>query len=204
TATQMMESMISSPVPTRAEVSDCANAVLDGTDAVMLSAESAAGKYPVEAVEALVRTCIEAERSGECRVDSEVRGGTAQFDRVDQTVAMAALYASRHLPLKAIVALTHSGTSALWLSRYNSHVPIYACTLELATYRKLALYRHVQPMLLPAEVGQDREAQLSHAQLALLKGNLIAPRDRVALTFGSQRGGINGADSLRIIEISGK
>ncbi|BCL76700.1 pyruvate kinase [Jeongeupia sp. HS-3] len=203
TATQMMESMISSPVPTRAEVSDCANAVLDGTDAVMLSAESAAGKYPVEAVEAMVRTCIEAERSGECRVDSELNSAT-QFDRVDQTVAMAALYASRHLPLKAIVALTHSGTSALWLSRYNNHIPIYTFTLELDTYRKLALYRHVQPMLIPAAVGQDREAQLAHAQLALLQAKVVAPRDRVALTFGSQRGGINGADSLRIIEVSGK
>ncbi|WP_308429715.1 pyruvate kinase alpha/beta domain-containing protein, partial [Jeongeupia chitinilytica] len=167
------------------------------------SAESAAGKYPVEAVEALVRTCIEAERSGECRVDSEVRG-SVQFDRVDQTVAMAALYASRHLSLKAIVALTHSGTSALWLSRYISHAPVYACTLELETYRKLALFRHVQPMLLPAAVGQDREAQLEYAQLALLKDGLVSAGDRVALTFGSQRGGINGADSLRIIEVSGK
>ncbi|WP_432722236.1 pyruvate kinase [Jeongeupia wiesaeckerbachi] len=196
TATQMMESMISSPVPTRAEVSDCANAVLDGTDAVMLSAESAAGKYPVEAVEALARTCIEAERSVE-------RGGdvpldTLPFDRIDQTVAMATLYAAGHLDLKAIAALTNSGVSPLWLSRYISGTPIYAFTRDQTTYRKMALFRHVQPRMMDADLV-DRDAQITHVQTALLKAGVAAPNDRIALTFGAPAG--QGANTLRILEI---
>ncbi|MFC7095611.1 pyruvate kinase, partial [Jeongeupia naejangsanensis] len=177
----------------------CANAVLDGTDAVMLSAESAAGKYPVEAVEALVRTCIEAERSVDGR--GEAPHDTLPFDRIDQTVAMATLYAAGHLDLKAIAALTNSGTSALWLSRYISGTPIYAFTRDEVTYRKMALYRHVQPRMMDADL-QDRDAQITHVQTALLKAGVAAPNDRIALTFGQPAG--RGANTLRILEIASR
>ncbi|MBE9608846.1 pyruvate kinase [Chitinilyticum piscinae] len=197
TATQMMESMVNSPVPTRAEVSDCANAVLDGTDAVMLSAESAAGKYPVEAVEALVRTCLEAERSGESRVSNEFAQADG-FKRIDQTVAMSLVYASTHMELKAIAALTNSGTSALWLSRYIGKVPVYAFTNSVETYRKMALYRHIQPVLIPTIA--DREAEILHVQADLLRAGKIAAGDRVAFTYGVPRG--QGANTLRIFDIT--
>jgi pyruvate kinase len=130
TATQMMESMITSPVPTRAEVSDVANAVLDGTDAVMLSAETAAGAYPAETVEAMARICLEAEKSDEVTLDREFLNRV--FTRVDQSIAMAALFTAHHLKVKAIAALTQSGSTALWISRLNSGVPIYALTPEIA------------------------------------------------------------------------
>jgi pyruvate kinase len=128
TATQMMESMITSPVPTRAEVSDVANAVLDGTDAVMLSAETAAGAYPAETVEAMARICLEAEKSDEVTLDREFLNRV--FTRVDQSIAMAALFTAHHLKVKAIAALTQSGSTALWISRLNSGVPIYALLEE--------------------------------------------------------------------------
>jgi pyruvate kinase len=126
TATQMMESMITSPVPTRAEVSDVANAVLDGTDAVMLSAETASGKYPVEVVESMARICVEAERSAEVTLDREFLDRI--FTRIDQSIAMAAIWTAHHLKVKAIAALTQSGSTALWMSRINCGVPIYALT----------------------------------------------------------------------------
>jgi len=128
TATQMMESMIESPVPTRAEVSDVANAVLDGTDAVMLSAETAAGKYPVETVTAMARVCDEADRSGSFALDKEFLNRT--FGRIDQAVAMAALFTAAHMKVKAIASLTQSGSTALWMSRLDSGVPIYALDLR--------------------------------------------------------------------------
>jgi pyruvate kinase len=201
TATQMMESMITSPVPTRAEVSDCANAVLDGTDAVMLSAESAAGKYPLEAVQAMARTCFEAERSGEGKIEGEFDtvGG---FERIDQAVTMAAVYASSKMGVKAIVCISHSGASALWLSRYITGVPIYVFTQEINTYRKLALYRHVTPILVDSKLGPDREEHVAYAQLELLRTGNVVPGDRVVVTFASHKNGPNaGANTMRILQI---
>ena len=123
TATQMMESMIVNPVPTRAEVSDVANAVLDGTDAVMLSAETAAGKYPVETVEAMASICVEAERAEEVTIDADFTN--KKFGRIDQSIAMGALFTAYHLGCKAILALTESGSTALWMSRYpRSHADL--------------------------------------------------------------------------------
>ena len=127
TATQMMESMISSPVPTRAEVSDVANAVLDGTDAVMLSAESASGRYPVEVIEAMDRICIEAEQTQPLNLEQDFLNRV--FTRVDQSIAMAALFTAYHLKVKCIASLTESGSTALWMSRLNCGVPIYALTV---------------------------------------------------------------------------
>ncbi|MGL4996757.1 MAG: pyruvate kinase [Deefgea sp.] len=201
TATQMMESMIESPVPTRAEVSDCANAVLDGTDAVMLSAESAAGKYPLEAVQAMARTCFEAERSGESKVDAEFDKVT-DFAKIDEAVAMSALYAASKLPIKAIVCISHSGASALWVSRYNTGVPIYVFTQELNTYRKLALFRHVRPIMIDAKVGADREEQVAFAQLELLRAGVVVPGDKLVVTLGVHKGGVgSGANTMRIIQV---
>src|SRR6478736_7626255 len=146
TATQMMESMISSPVPTRAEVSDVANAVLDGTDAVMLSAESASGKYPVETVAAMSRICEVAESSAEVTLDRDFLNRL--FTRVDQSIAMAGLFTAFHLKVKAIATLTESGSTALWMSRLNCGVPIYALTAQTATRYRCSLLRDVYPLIL--------------------------------------------------------
>jgi pyruvate kinase len=143
TATQMMESMITNPVPTRAEVSDVANAVLDGTDAVMLSAETAAGKYPLETVIEMAKICHAAESGGVLQLDADFAGKT--FTRIDQTIAMGALFTAHHLGAKAIVALTDSGSTALWMSRHLIKVPIYALTSKVATQRKMTMYRNVRP-----------------------------------------------------------
>src|SRR5665647_1684445 len=145
TATQMMESMITNPIPTRAEVSDVANAVLDGTDAVMLSAETAVGDYPVETIEAMARICLKAESEDE---DSLVyrRAAPQKFTRIDQSIAMSALFAASHLKVKAIVALTQSGSTALWMSRMNAGVPIFAMTPLPETLSKVTLFSGVHPI----------------------------------------------------------
>ena len=129
TATQMMESMILAPVPTRAEVSDVANAVLDGTDAVMLSAETAAGRYPVETVEQMAQIALEAERAEDVKLDADFTN--KRFGRIDQSIAMGALFTAHHLGCKAIIALTESGSTALWMSRHNIKVPIYGMTSQV-------------------------------------------------------------------------
>ena len=129
TATQMMESMILTPVPTRAEVSDVANAVLDGTDAVMLSAETAAGKFPVETVEQMALIALEAERAEDVELETDFTN--KHFGRIDQSIAMGALFTAHHLGCKAIVALTESGSTALWMSRHNIKVPIFGLTSQV-------------------------------------------------------------------------
>ena len=143
TATQMMESMIHAPVPTRAEVSDVANAVLDGTDAVMLSAETATGRYPVETVETMAQICVEAEKSDPVQLDRDFMNRT--FTRIDQSIAMATLFTAYHLKVKAIASLTDSGSTALWMSRHNCGCPIFALTPKVETQRRMALLaqRHV-------------------------------------------------------------
>jgi pyruvate kinase len=144
---QMMESMIVNPVPTRAEVSDVANAVLDGTDAVMLSAETAAGKFPVETVEHMAAICVAAE--GADTVTLEADFVDKQFGRIDQSIAMGALFTAHHLGCKAILALTESGSTALWMSRHRLATPIFGMTSQANTERKMALYRNVTPILNP-------------------------------------------------------
>src|SRR5436190_10660607 len=180
TATQMMESMIYAPVPTRAEVSDVANAVLDGTDAVMLSAETAAGKYPVETVETMAQICVEAEKSEYVEFDRDFLDRA--FTRIDQSVAMAALFAAFHLKVKAIASLTQSGSTALWMSRHNSGCPIFGLTPEVATQRKLALYRNVQPLYF--EQGAERDAVLLAAEDLLLANGHVQNGDLIVLTIG--------------------
>ncbi len=197
TATQMMESMIHSPVPTRAEVSDVANAVLDGTDAVMLSAETASGKYPVETVETMAQVCLEAEKSDEAKLESSFLDTT--FTRIDQSVAMAALFTAYHLKVKAIAALTQSGSTALWMSRHNPGCPIFALTPEIATQRKMALYRNVRPVFMEQR-GDSAEVLLAVEDLLLARGQ-VEPGDLIVLTSGEPMGKSGGTNTMKLVKI---
>lgn len=197
TATQMMESMIHNPVPTRAEVSDVANAVLDGTDAVMLSAETAAGRYPVETIEAMSQICIEAEKSDVVALDRDFLDHT--FTRIDQSIAMATLFTAFHLKVKAIASLTHSGSTALWMSRHNCGCPIYALTPMLTSQRRMALYRNVHPLYM--EQSADRDAVLRAAEDLLLEKRQVARGDLVVLTIGEPMGKSGGTNALKIVRV---
>src|SRR3954447_9045063 len=198
TATQMMESMISSPVPTRAEVSDVANAVLDGTDAVMLSAETASGKYPVETVESMARICLEAEKSADVTLDREFLNRV--FTRVDQSIAMAALFTAYHLKVKAIAALTQSGSTALWISRLNCGVPIYALTPEVSTRYRLSLFRDVYPLMIKY-IGHDRDTLLQEAEDRLVAAGLVKKGDLIVVTFGEPIGSPGGTNTMKIVKV---
>ncbi len=198
TATQMMESMIHSPVPTRAEVSDVANAVLDGTDAVMLSAETAAGKYPVDVVESMARICVEAERSAEIRLDREFLDRI--FTRIDQSIAMAAIWTAHHLKVKAIAALTQSGSTALWMSRLNCGVPIYALTPDAGSVARMALYREVRPLLM-AQEHTDRDQLLAEAESLLIERGVVQKGDLIVLTIGEPIGSAGGTNTLKIVRV---
>jgi pyruvate kinase len=197
TATQMMESMIVNPVPTRAEVSDVANAVLDGTDAVMLSAETAAGKYPVETVEQMAAIALEAERAEEVKLDADFTN--KRFGRIDQSIAMGALFTAYHLGCKAIIALTESGSTALWMSRYNIHVPIFGLTAQPTSERRMALYRNVQPVLMPAHT--DRDQALADAERVLVERGVLRPGDTYAITCGEPMGYPGGTNMLKVCRV---
>ncbi|MCZ2102859.1 MAG: pyruvate kinase [Burkholderiales bacterium] len=197
TATQMMESMITNPVPTRAEVSDVANAVLDGTDAVMLSAETAAGKYPLETVEQVARICAAAEAAEDVERDSDFGGKT--LGRVDQSIAMGALFTAHHLGAKAIVAMTDSGSTALWMSRRRIHIPIYALTPKVATQRKMAIYRNVRPLLM--DTSADRDTALEQAEGQLKSRNIVRTGDLYAITCGEPMGQPGGTNMLKICRV---
>lgn len=201
TATQMMESMVNSPVPTRAEVSDVANAVLDYTDAVMLSAESASGQYPVEAVNAMARVCLGAEQEpGTTR--SQHRLGEV-FNQCDETIALSAMYAANHFPaVRAIISLTESGRTPLIMSRIRSGVPIYCYTRHQATRRRVALFRGVyamafDPVTMPSE-------QLGNVALSALHDRgLLNPGDWAILTRGRVLDSDMGTDSMALIRLAG-
>ena len=197
TATQMMESMIHAPVPTRAEVSDVANAVLDGTDAVMLSAETAAGKYPVEVVENMAQICAEAEKSESVELDRDFLN--RQFTRVDQSIAMATLFTAFHLKVKAIASLTDSGSTALWMSRHNCGCPIFALTPRIESQRKMALYRNVQTLYL--EQSTDRDAVLLAAEALLVAKGEVRPGDLIVLTIGEPMGKSGGTNTMKIVRV---
>jgi pyruvate kinase len=197
TATQMMESMIQNPVPTRAEVSDVANAVLDGTDAVMLSAETAAGKYPVETVEHMALIAQEAERADEVRLDIDFISG--HFGRIDQSIAMGALFTAHHLGCKAIVALTESGSTALWMSRHHIKVPIYGMTTQVVSQRKMALYRNVRAILMGKE--GDRDTALRQAEQLLVASGALKPGDTYAITCGEPMGYPGGTNMLKVCRV---
>jgi pyruvate kinase len=198
TATQMMESMISSPVPTRAEVSDVANAVLDGTDAVMLSAESASGRYPVETIEAMARICVEAEQTQPLNLEQDFLNRV--FSRVDQSIAMAALFTAFHLKVKCIASLTESGSTALWMSRLNCGVPIYALTSQTTTRYRCALFRDVYPLMVKY-IGHDREELLHEAEKALVESKVVKEGDLIVLTIGEPIGKAGGTNTMKIVKV---
>lgn len=200
TATQMMESMINNPIPTRAEVSDVANAVMDGTDAVMLSAETAVGKHPVAVIAAMSDVCIGAEKH------SLARGRTThrlddRFYAVDEAIAMAVMYTANHLSVKAIIALTESGSTTLWMSRIRSDIPIYAFTPHDATSRWVTLYRGVYPVSF--KMGQsDIRSLYRDIFSTLLSNELVEEGDRVIFTKGDLSGVSGGTNSMQIVEVS--
>ncbi len=199
TATQMMQSMVENPIPTRAEVLDVANAVIDGTDAVMLSAESAVGKHPVKVIEAMSRICQGAERHVEAHVPSRLLNVRAE--RIDQAIAMAAMMTANNLPVKAIIALTESGSTAQWLSRVRSPAPIIALSPNRATLRRTHLFQHVKPLFFPPlDASQETGASIArHALAHVLKAGLIAEGDRVLVTLGDQHGTAGGTNTLKIM-----
>ncbi len=197
TATQMMESMIVNAVPTRAEVSDVANAVLDGTDAVMLSAETAAGKYPVETITQMAAIALEAEAADDVSIETDFTN--KRFGRIDQSIAMGALFTAHHLGCKAILALTESGSTALWMSRHNIKVPIYGLTSQQTSQRRMTLFRNVRPLLMPKV--SDRDEALAIAERLLVERGVLKPGDTYAITCGEPMGHPGGTNMLKVCRV---
>ncbi len=198
TATQMMESMIENPIPTRAEVFDVANAVLDGTDAVMLSAETAAGKHPVKVIEAVNRICVSAEKNPEATTSSH-RLNT-RFERVDETIAMSTMYAANHLNVKAIIALTESGSTALTMSRISSAIPIYALTRNPKTIGRAALFRGVLPIL-QEQFFTDHATANKMAIAVLEEAGEVQNGDLVIITKGDLMGSHGSTNAMKIVKV---
>jgi pyruvate kinase len=198
TATQMMESMIDNPIPTRAEVFDVANAVLDGTDAVMLSGETAVGKHPAKVIQSMARICVEAEKQVTAKQSSH-RLHT-QFGRVDEAIAMASMYTANHLGVAAIASLTESGSTALWMSRISSGIPIYAMTEHVATRRRVTLYRGVYPISFqPTESDSQRINQ--EVVEELLRRGAVRDGDLVIITKGDFQGIPGGTNVMKILRV---
>jgi len=198
TATQMMETMSFNPIPTRAEVFDVANAVLDGTDAVMLSGETAVGKYPVQAIEAMSRICLAAEtqrvaKRSDHRIDT-------RFQRVDEAIAMATMYTANHLGVRAIAALSESGSTPLWMSRISSAIPIYALTGHDRTSRKVTLFRGVYPANI--ETTQTSHAKANRDAVDVLKQRgVVQDGDLVLITKGDLMGVDGGTNAMKIVRV---
>ena len=200
TATQMMESMIQNAVPTRAEVSDVANAVMDGTDAVMLSAESAVGRYPVKAVQAMAHVIEGAEKYQLSHSRARHRSD-GHFGRNDEAIAMAVMYTANHMRVRAIVALTESGSTPLWMSRIRSDIPIYAFTRHAVTSRRVTLYRGVYPV--QYDVTQPGTRQVDASIFArLLELRLVEPGDHVIVTSGPLSGVAGGTNAMQILKVT--
>ena len=199
TATQMMESMISSPVPTRAEVSDVANAVIDGTDAVMLSAESAVGKFPVETVTAMARVCLEAEKEVLAHGWGSDQTYQPPISNVEMAISHAVVFTARHLGVKAIAALTHSGTTARYMSAMDIGVPIYAMSPSEETLRRMTLLKGVYP--LGFEHGHTAEEVLRQAVSRLRSSGAVHNGDLIILTIGEPIGKPGGTNTMKIIRV---
>ncbi|ANB01537.1 pyruvate kinase [Ectothiorhodospira sp. BSL-9] len=198
TATQMMESMITSPIPTRAEVFDVANAVLDGTDAVMLSGETATGRYPDKAVAAMGRICEAAERQRSARVSTHRMD--SYFQRVDEAIAMATMYTANHLDVRAIAAMTESGSTAQWMSRISSGIPIFAMTRHERSCRKMALYRGVYPILFVSENSSHAENNRQVVDI-LREAGVVRDEDLVIITKGDLSGVMGGTNAMKIVQV---
>ena len=198
TATQMMESMTYSPIPTRAEVSDVANAVLDGTDAVMLSGETAVGSYPIKAVQAMNRTCLASERRALKK--SRNRRQEMVFNRMDEAIAMSAMYTANRLEVAAIAALTESGSTPLWMSRVNSAIPIYALSRIEKTLRRVTLYKGVYPAKLEL-MGRTHPEVNKETIDVLLACGVVQENDLVIITKGDLVGVDGGTNALKIVRV---
>jgi pyruvate kinase len=199
TATQMLESMINSPSPTRAEVSDVANAVMDGTDAVMLSAETAVGKYPVRAVSTMAELCVGAEKHETFRRAANYRLEDV-FEHVDEAIAMAVMYVANHLNVRAIIALTESGSTTLWMSRVRSDIPVFAFTRHEATRRRVSLYRGVHAVAFDV-VHTDPSLMQENVFAALLADGAVSPGDLVLFTKGDQQGVPGRTNTMQILTV---
>ena len=190
--------MVHSPIPTRAEVSDVANAVIDGTDAVMLSAETATGAFPDKVVEAMAGICLAAERQKIMHVSKHRL--ECLFDRVDETIAMAAMYAANHLEVKAIIALTESGSTPLWMSRIRSGIPIYGMSRNKEARGRMTLYRGVYPI--DFDVTRYPKIQVTTEAVAeLCRRAVVQKGDRVLITKGDIMGNTGGANTLKIVTV---
>jgi pyruvate kinase len=198
TATQMLQSMVDSPIPTRAEVLDVANAVIDGTDAVMLSQETAAGNFPLKAVEAMARICLGAEKQFE--MDTDFERAQRDLQRADQAIAMAAMFLSEHIGVRAIVAMTESGGTARYLSRYRSNVPIYGLSRHPGARRRMALMRDVVPVAFDSRGLATREAARDSLK-ALFSLGLLAEGDRVVFTSGDHMEHHGATNTLRLLQV---
>lgn len=198
TATQMMESMINNPIPTRAEVFDVANAILDGTDAVMLSAETAIGRYPERVIIAMDRICRGAEKQ-QLTMSSDYRVNQ-YFARIDEAIAMSTMYTANHLGVNAIIALTESGSTPLWMSRISSGIPIYALTPHVETQRKITLYRGVYPIAFNIATTNQTKVNLEAVE-ELKKRGLIKNDDLVIITKGDLVGVQGGTNTMKIVRI---
>jgi pyruvate kinase len=196
-----MESMIQSPIPTRAEASDVANAVLDGTDAVMLSAETAAGRYPVRAVEAMAQI-IEGAEKYQVSLGNERHRTEGQFGDSEEAIAMAVMYAANHMKVRAIVALTESGSTPLWMSRIRSDIPIYAFTRHESTRRRVTMFRGVYPVIFDVTRAKPTWELYDTLFTRLLELKLVERKDLVILTKGEQSGVQGGTNSLQILEVA--
>ncbi|MGI9248645.1 MAG: pyruvate kinase [Woeseiaceae bacterium] len=199
TATQMMESMIQNPIPTRAEVSDVANAVIDGTDAVMLSGETAVGKYPVEAITAMAEVCVGAEKFP-LPFGVTTHRMNDRFELVDEAIAMATMYTANHMAVKAIIALTESGSTTRWMSRIRSDIPIYAFTPHEATNRRVAMYRGVYPVFFETDLGNPRRLYQDIFN-TLLSRDLVEVGDLVIFTKGDLDGVSGSTNAMKVLAV---
>jgi pyruvate kinase len=200
TATQMMQSMVESPIPTRAEVSDVANAVMDGTDAVMLSAETAVGKHPTKVISAMSRICMAAETE----TDHKKRFNLGvEFGNAEESIAMASMYTANHFPVAAILALTESGRTALLMSRANARIPIYAMTRSSSSARRMSIYRGVKPV--EFDITQLAASGINRAAVEWLRlAGLVEEGEQIIITRGdtSSEGGTNTMKIVRVGEVA--
>ena len=199
TATQMLESMILSPIPTRAEVFDVANAVLDGTDAVMLSAETAIGKNPIKAVKTMSDVCIEAEKSPTAKVSHHRLH--EDFEGIDETIAMSSMYAANHLGAKVVATLTQTGKTALWMSRISSNISIFAMSDNYKTLKKVTIYRGVYPCYIEKNSADDWNDVNSKVIEILLKKSVVVDKDIVILTKGMHKDKSGGTNLMKILRV---
>ena len=199
TATQMLESMITSPIPTRAEVFDVANAVLDGTDAVMLSAETAVGAHPVEAVKTMSDVCLETEKSPTAKVSHHRLH--EHFEGIDETIAMSSMYAANHLGAKVVATLTQTGKTALWMSRISSNIAIFAMSDNYKTLKKVTIYRGVYPCYIDKTSADDWNHVNTHVIENLEDKSQVEKGDIVIVTKGMHKDKSGGTNLMKILRV---